>query len=178
MSEALTYDHRPLDQEAYRERVQELGTISMHGNIERPQLSWVEFHALDRISSGISYIDVAALRWVSPDTVRVNLSSAGKKLGAINTPNAVSIAIESLVLPISIGHKLAHDFNEQEAKVLELLASGYVNSQICFKLELPIGIVRNHISSMHYKLGSRNRPHAVRRGYEVGVLYPDIGFSG
>jgi DNA-binding CsgD family transcriptional regulator len=58
----------------------------------------------------------------------------------------------------------------REGEVLYLLAMGKSGPEIAIILGISICTVRLHIQSIKKKLGASNIPHAVARGYALGVL--------
>lgn len=59
---------------------------------------------------------------------------------------------------------------ERELAVLRLLVSGYQNREIADRLFLAEGTVKNHVSSVLFKLGVRDRTSAVLRALQDGIL--------
>ena len=59
---------------------------------------------------------------------------------------------------------------ERELEILRLLASGFSNREIADALHLATGTVKNHVSTVLLKLGSRDRTRAVLRALELGLL--------
>ncbi|WP_019586077.1 response regulator [Deinococcus apachensis] len=59
---------------------------------------------------------------------------------------------------------------EREVDVLRLLAGGYSNREIADGLSLSEGTVKNHVSSVLSKLGTRDRTRAVLRALEHGLI--------
>ncbi len=58
----------------------------------------------------------------------------------------------------------------RELDVLRLLASGYPNREIAAALFLAEGTVKNHVSSVLFKLGVKDRTSAVLRALQHGLL--------
>jgi DNA-binding NarL/FixJ family response regulator len=50
---------------------------------------------------------------------------------------------------------------EREKEICDLLCAGYTNKQICNKLFLTIGTVKNYVTSIYNKLGVSNRISAI-----------------
>lgn len=59
---------------------------------------------------------------------------------------------------------------EREREVLRLLAAGLSNREIAESLFLAEGTVKNHVSNVLMKLGSRDRTRAVLRALHHGML--------
>jgi DNA-binding NarL/FixJ family response regulator len=59
---------------------------------------------------------------------------------------------------------------ERELEVLRLLAAGMSNREIAESLFLAEGTVKNHVSNVLMKLGSRDRTRAVLRALHHGLL--------
>lgn len=59
---------------------------------------------------------------------------------------------------------------DRELEVLRLIASGYSNRRIADALFLAEGTVKNHVSTVLFKLGARDRTRAVLRALHHGVL--------
>lgn len=59
---------------------------------------------------------------------------------------------------------------EREREVLRLVAGGASNREICVRLRLAPGTVRNYLSGVITKTGARNRVDAVRIAQESGWL--------
>ncbi|NLG56266.1 MAG: response regulator transcription factor [Rhodococcus sp.] len=62
------------------------------------------------------------------------------------------------------------DLTEREVEVLRLVAQGYGNRQIADALFLAEGTVKNHLSSILAKLGTRDRTNAVLKAIRSGIL--------
>ena len=64
------------------------------------------------------------------------------------------------------------ELSERELEVLRLIAVGYANREIAQALFLAEGTVKNHVSSVLGKLGTRDRTRAVLRALHHGLLGP------
>jgi DNA-binding CsgD family transcriptional regulator len=51
-----------------------------------------------------------------------------------------------------------------------LIASGAGVARIASELTVAPATVKSHIRNIHRKLGSRNRPHAVALGVQLGLI--------
>ena len=61
---------------------------------------------------------------------------------------------------------------ERELEVLRLVASGANNPEIAEALYLSERTVKGHISAIFLKLGVRDRPAAIIRAYDAGIVSP------
>ena len=78
------------------------------------------------------------------------------------TPAAASSASDRQVDPLT----------EREREVLRLVASGANNPEIAEALYLSERTVKGHISAIFAKLGVRDRPAAIIRAYDAGIVTP------
>jgi DNA-binding NarL/FixJ family response regulator len=91
----------------------------------------------------------------------------------------------SLIQPTVTEHVLRslnlarHDFTSaehpdpltaRELEILRLLASGYNNPEIAKALQIAVGTVKNHMSSILSKMGVRDRTRAVLKALESGYI--------
>lgn len=88
---------------------------------------------------------------------------------------------ETLLLPVSTDPVRAryrfHDeappsdtFGEKEVAILRLLAGGYSNKEIARSLFLAEGTVKNYVSTILDKLGTRDRTRAVLKAITLRVI--------
>jgi DNA-binding NarL/FixJ family response regulator len=88
---------------------------------------------------------------------------------------------ETLLLPVSTGPVRSryrfHDeappsdtFGEREVAILRLLAGGYSNKEIARSLFLAEGTVKNYVSSILDKLGTRDRTRAVLKAITLRII--------
>jgi DNA-binding NarL/FixJ family response regulator len=61
---------------------------------------------------------------------------------------------------------------ERELEVLRLVASGANNAEIAESLYVSERTVKGHISAIFGKLGVRDRPAAIIRAYDAGIVSP------
>lgn len=88
---------------------------------------------------------------------------------------------ETLLQPVSTGPVRAryrfHDdrapsdtFNPREVAILKLLAGGYSNREIARSLFLAEGTVKNYVSTILDKLGTRDRTRAVLKAITLRII--------
>jgi DNA-binding CsgD family transcriptional regulator len=58
----------------------------------------------------------------------------------------------------------------RELEVLDLVAAGDSNDEIAEKLYIGRQTVMSHVKHLFFKLGARNRAHAVACGFRSGLL--------
>ncbi|MEZ5087811.1 MAG: response regulator transcription factor [Tessaracoccus sp.] len=79
-------------------------------------------------------------------------------------------AIRSMPAPPGDDLQPIEPLTEREREVLRLMAEGYSNREIAGALFLAEGTVKNHVSTILTKLGSRDRTRAVLRALREGVI--------
>jgi ATP/maltotriose-dependent transcriptional regulator MalT len=67
-------------------------------------------------------------------------------------------------------HALPEPLSTREQEVLYLLAGGASNQEIAETLVITLDTVKRHVSNVLSKLGVSNRPQAVSRARELGLL--------
>jgi DNA-binding NarL/FixJ family response regulator len=68
------------------------------------------------------------------------------------------------------GDGLPEPLSERELEVLRLLAKGLTNREISAQLSLAQGTVKNYVTAILQKLGTRDRTQAALRARELGLL--------
>ena len=61
-------------------------------------------------------------------------------------------------------------FGEREIAILRLLAGGYSNKEIARSLHLAEGTVKNYVSDILAKLGTRDRTRAVLKAITLRIV--------
>ncbi len=71
--------------------------------------------------------------------------------------------------PSAVPTLLFPELTEREREILDLIASGYNNTEIAERLVLSGKTVRNHVSNVLSKLQVSDRAHAIIRAREAGL---------
>lgn len=102
-----------------------------------------------------------AIRTVASGSALIGPSAARKVLTELaRLPPADSAEVDSLAEPLS----------EREQEILVLVAQGYSNPQIAQQLHLAEGTVKNYVTSILQKTGSRDRTQAAVRARSLGLI--------
>ena len=64
----------------------------------------------------------------------------------------------------------ADTFNRREVAILRLMAGGYSNREIAGSLFLAEGTVKNYVSTILEKLGTRDRTRAVLKAITLRII--------
>ena len=106
----------------------------------------------------------AAVRTVAAGNALIGPSVARRVLGALGSQpkraDGEESAHESLSEPLS----------EREQEILALVAEGMSNPQIAARLHLAEGTVKNYVSSILQKTGTRDRTEAAVRARTLGLI--------
>jgi DNA-binding NarL/FixJ family response regulator len=95
--------------------------------------------------------------WLDPRVAGRVMGTLRRRPGAAETTGAAH-SIEPLT--------------DRELEVLRLVASGANNAEVAAALYLSERTVKGHISSIFLKLGVRDRPAAIIRAYDAGLVTP------
>ncbi|GAB3657447.1 transcriptional regulator [Glycomyces tarimensis] len=103
-------------------------------------------------------------------TRAVRILADGGTLIAPSITDRLLRAIRSGASPFARDAAPVQDLTEREREVLRLVAEGYSNREIAEALFLAEGTVKNHVSTILFKLGARDRTNAVLRALHQGIL--------
>jgi DNA-binding NarL/FixJ family response regulator len=92
---------------------------------------------------------------------------AGRVMGTLRRRPGASGATEATDAARSVS-----PLSDRELEVLRLVASGANNAEVAEALYLSERTVKGHISSIFLKLGVRDRPAAIIRAYDAGIVTP------
>ena len=74
---------------------------------------------------------------------------------------------------LKLGDAVSENFSERELEVLRLVVAGETDAAIAEKLFMSVRTVKQHIQSMRYKTGFRNRTELAVRARESGLVIND-----
>lgn len=69
---------------------------------------------------------------------------------------------------------LMENLTEQELDILDLISHGYTNREIGRKFGYAEDTIKQYSQRIIRKLGAKNRVHAIRRGFEHGILVNEV----
>jgi DNA-binding NarL/FixJ family response regulator len=75
----------------------------------------------------------------------------------------------------SAARQPAAPLSEREIEVVQAIAKGRTNTEIAADLFISLSTVKSHLSSIHNKLGVRNRVEIVGWAWETGLIQPASG---
>ncbi len=107
-----------------------------------------------------SLLQSAAARGIAPDYVR-------RLLTALSDSEAKMASSPEVCRPQS---KLIEPLSPRELEVLQLVAQGLSNRQICDHLFLALSTVKGYTRTIYAKLAVHRRTEAVARARELGLL--------
>jgi len=103
----------------------------------------------------------ALSRGISPDYVRQLLGVFPVDESDEATSTKSKVDQSELIEPLS----------EREIEVLQLIAEGLTNQEICSKLCVTLNTVKTHTRNIYAKLGAHTRTQAVARGRTLGLIH-------
>jgi DNA-binding NarL/FixJ family response regulator len=122
-------------------------------------------------------IEAGAAGFVLKDTPTADLVSAVRvtaRGGSWLDPRVAGRVMGTLRTRIggSDPSRSVEPLSDRELEVLRLVASGANNAEVAEALYLSERTVKGHISSIFLKLGVRDRPAAIIRAYDAGIVTP------
>ena len=110
------------------------------------------------------------------DSRREDIVNAIQRTMAGQTPVDPAVADKLFALvrgntrPMPQTSTIAHELNEREREILQLLARGMSNAAIAERLVLAEGTVRNYVSSIFAKLNVTDRTQAAALAWQHGLV--------
>ncbi len=127
-------------------------------------------------SSGMIYLVLASLQVDSGDreVARRNLESGQRLIEPLSSPEVFKLADrvkKKLGRTALSSQPLVEPLSGRELEVLELLAYGYTNREICEKLFLALDTIKGHNRNIYGKLGVKNRTQAVNKAVSLKIIH-------
>lgn len=137
-----------------------------------------QLQALERISYGHTDKEIGKAYGISAHGARHRCTRMYTRLGADNRAHAVRLGFERGLLLSSNPEQLPRPLSSRQQHVLDLISWGATNPRIAERLYLSHRYTTDLVSTVYRKLGAQNRPHAVRLGFEHGLLQPHQRWGG
>jgi len=124
----------------------------------------------------VDFVEAGAHAYVLQNASPEGLVRVVREVHARRSPNsprvvtAVLRRIASLAeFPVPLA-RATEPLTPRETEILELVARGLGNKEICRRLHITVQTVKNHVHGILNKLQVHHRREAVRLGYEMGLL--------
>jgi len=102
----------------------------------------------------------------------VRIVASGEALLAPAVTRAVIEEFSRRPSPVAALPAAVEELTPREREVLDLLARGLSNPEICARLHVSEGTAKTHVARILQKLGLRDRVQAVIYAYESGIVTP------
>jgi DNA-binding NarL/FixJ family response regulator len=131
-----------------------------------------EADVLTSISQGHTGLQVARHLDRDKSVVDALRGEAMEKLGTRSIAQATHRAIQSRIIPVEVepDPEAQLRLHQADAWVLRLYARGISNHRIAATQKQPVRAVETYHDRLLERLGAWSRPHAIRRGHELGLL--------
>ncbi|MDX8050427.1 LuxR C-terminal-related transcriptional regulator [Lentzea sp. BCCO 10_0798] len=130
-----------------------------------------EMEVLQHISDGFTTEEIGAALYLTENSVRTLTKNLFRRLGVRERAHAVNVGFQRgwLVLNFPLPEPIT--WLSIEPQLLRLIARGWTYSRIGTHLQVgDEEQVKHRTRSLFGELRARNRAHAVRKGYEHGML--------
>lgn len=116
-----------------------------------------------------------ALGYLLKDSTGQELATAVRTVAAGGALIGPSVARKVLteftrVAAVPVSADLLDPLSEREKEILRLLAQGFSNPEIATSLNLAEGTVKNYVTSILQKTGTRDRTQAALKAKELGLI--------
>lgn len=128
-------------------------------------------HVLNRLAEGHTGLQIARELGVSPVTVRGYSHRIQEALAANTVAHAVHLAHQLGMLD-DLPKRGRASVSAPQVEVLRLVAAGMSNARIAAVLDRPEYTVAEQVRQLRYRLGARDRSHAVALGMAAGLIRP------
>lgn len=128
-------------------------------NVELPVISYAMYEAVRLTSLGHLALHIGTEKQVTRNLIPTLLIQCRQRMNAVNNEHLVSLTISKGILAIEIGQQLEPGYatEPEENDILRAIADGQYTETYA-----PAALLR--------KVSAFNKAHAVRRGYELGLL--------
>jgi DNA-binding CsgD family transcriptional regulator len=139
-------------------------------------IEYIESHQWDKIPSmGKVYLNYADLNADIGDfdLARTNMDKGWKIAEIVAGPDLSGLKkqiLAKLENPQSNPQGLVDPLTDRELEVLELIAQGLSNNEICARLYLALNTIKGYNRTIFSKLGVKNRTEAANRARELGLV--------
>lgn len=137
-----------------------------------------QLQVLDRISYGHTDKEIGKAFGITVHGARHRCTRMFTRLGADNRAHAVRLGFELGLLLSSNPQRQPCQLSRRQQHVLDLISWGATNKLIAQRLGLSHRYTVALASTVYCRLVARNRPHAVRIGFELGLLKPHQRWGG
>jgi DNA-binding NarL/FixJ family response regulator len=126
--------------------------------------------------SVVEFVEAGAHGYVLQSASPEGLMTALREAHARRSPNSPRVVTAVLRRIASLAEfpvpppRTTEPLTPREMEILELLARGLGNKEICQRLHITVQTVKNHVHGILAKLKVHRRREAVRLAYEMGLL--------
>jgi DNA-binding NarL/FixJ family response regulator len=131
-----------------------------------------EAAVLITISEGHTGVQVARQLEIEKGEADILRFDAMEKLGTRSIAQATHRAIQARIIPIETvpNSEIIAGLHQADTWILRLYARGISNHRIDAAQKQPVRALEVYHDRLLGRLGAWSRPHAVRRGHELGLL--------
>lgn len=149
------------------------GVVSDEQAVSRPELTLRQAVMIASVSRGDTLNQAAAKTRLTRKQAHREKEAIQRAFSAPNMASVVHLAVSSQVLKVeqSVDLAIVDGLNDFDVTTLGLYARGVSIDRIAGWVECSPKVIMSHEKDLFKKLGAWSRPHAVRRGHELGVLF-------
>lgn len=148
----------------------EVSSFDLVDDIRRRRTPPQTFTELNNLSLGLSEAEAGASRGVPKSTIKSWRKDIKAYMGTATRADTVAQAIQQGWVHIEPDNSSHKPLSWMEERVLTYAAAGWTTREISERFKLSDNTIDRHYEEIRMKLGARNLPHAVRRGFEVGIF--------
>ncbi|GLZ36243.1 hypothetical protein Lesp02_84300 [Lentzea sp. NBRC 105346] len=137
------------------------------------ELSARELQVLRLLAQGLSNAAIGDRLGLALDTIRVFVRKVFARLGANDRAHAVRRGFELGLLaadPAASRSLSGPALSASQVEMLDLVSRGLTNVRIGQRMGITESVVVDRCRRLYRRLEARDRAHAVRRGFELGLL--------